>query len=258
MKKNLFVLLLLITLGAAYAQDGYTIMEALDSKAAPDTEHALLQMILIDQKEQQNERVVEQWSAVDNEGNTHSVMVFHSPASVKNTRFLTRENTDNDDDQWIFLPSLNRIRRIAASDGSSSFMGTEFTYDDLSSKKLDDSTYQYLRTENAQGYECYVVEARPRDGVDSNYFKTISWVTTDSEINTVVKIEMYKSETKLQKVLVVDDLKMVSGYWIPIRMTITNIENNRSTTILQQRLELDISVNPSRFTPRFLETGRTN
>lgn len=257
MKKWIVILSLIGGLSLLSAQDGAEIMKRVDDQSEPKTTHALIQMILTDQNGEKNERVIEQWSAKDSNGDNHSVMVFHSPASVKNTRFLTKENQGRDDDQWIFLPSLNRVRRIASGEGDSSFMGTEFTYQDLGSREYDDYTYKYLRRENVQGYDCYVVETRPKPGVDSSYHHTIGWVTVDESINTSVKMEIYESETELLKVMTVEDLSQVDGYWIPRSLTMKNMQNNRSTTLVQQRLELDKPVNTKRFSQRFLETGRT-
>ncbi len=256
--KFLLILFILTGLTLISAQDGYEIMKKMDEKTTPKTSHSLVQMILTDQHGQQNERVIEQWSAKDNNENTHSIMIFHSPASVKNTRFLTRENKDREDDQWIFLPALNKVRRIASSDEGSSFMGTEFTYSDMGSRELNDYTYKYLGEETIQGYECYIVESNPKPNTDSPYTKTISWITVDEGILTVMKAEIYKSETEILKVLLVEKISKISGYWIPTKIIMTNTQNQRSTTIVQQKLELDKAVNSQRFSQRFLETGRVN
>jgi len=256
-KKGLLITLLLATASLLFAQDAYEIMKRVQDASSPKTTHALVQMILTDQKGDQSERVVEQWSAEDNSGDNHNIMVFHSPASVKNTRFLTKENQDRNDDQWIFLPALNRVRRIASSEGDSSFMGSEFTYHDMESRELDDYSYEYLGMGETLGYECYKVESRPKEGVDSPYFKTVSWIAVNEEINTPLKIEIYQSESDILKILKVEEIKNISGYWTPMRLTMSNQQNNRSTTLVQQRMELDKPVNTRRFSQRFLETGRT-
>jgi len=258
MKIKLLSLLIIFTgLSFLCAQDGYEILKRVDEKPEPKTTHALIRMILTDHRGEQNERLLEQWSAVDKEGNTHSVMVFHSPSSVKNTRFLSKENKDRDDDQWIFLPALNRVRRIATSDDSGNFMGSEFSYYDMKSRELENYSYKYIGKETIGAYECYIVETRPNPEADSPYAKTISWVTVDKNINTVMKIELYESETELLKVMTVEDISEISGYWVPINLIMTNVQNNRSTTLEQQKLILDKAVNTTRFSQRFLETGKT-
>lgn len=258
MKKISYILMIALTaIATAWGQDGHAIMERVNEQDSPRSTHALVKMILTDHRGQESERVVEQWSAEDNNGDTHSVMVFHSPASVQNTRFLTKENQDRDDDQWIYLPSLNRVRRIAASESDSSFMGSEFTYHDLESRELEDYNYQYLRRETFNGHDCYVVEGRSKEGVDSPYHHTVSWVTVDEDINTVLKVEIYSSEEDVLKIMTVEELSQVDGYWVPQVLTMSNLQNNRSTTLRQERLELDRPVNSQRFSQRFLETGRT-
>lgn len=258
MKKRISILIIsLLGIALLSAQDGRTIMERVSNQSSPSTTHALIKMILIDHRGQESERVVEQWSAEDNNGDTHSVMVFHSPASVENTRFLTKENQDRNDDQWIYLPNLNRVRRIAASESDSSFMGSEFTYHDMESRELENYDYRYLRDESLLGYDCHVVESIPREGTDSPYYKTISWVTVDQDINTVIRVEIYSSANEVLKIMEVEELTQIDGYWVPQVLTMTNQQNNRATTLQQMRLELDRPVNSQRFSQRFLETGRT-
>lgn len=256
-KKGLTVIfMMMIIAGKIFAQEAYDIMKRVDSQPNPKTTHALIQMNITDQQGRANQRVIEQWSAIDGSGNTHSVMVFHSPASVKNTRFLSKENGNKDNDQWIFLPSLNRVRRIAGSEEGSSFMGTEFTYYDMGSREIDEFSYRLLGRETVQGYDCYKIESRPKSGIDTPYHKTVSWITVDPQVNSLVKIEIYNTEDSVLKVLTINNLEKISGYWVPTNVTMENKKNSRSTSLVQKRIELDVKINTNRFSQRFLETGR--
>jgi hypothetical protein len=258
MKKRILLLTLLTTVSLMLtAQDAYEIVKRQSEQDSPRTTHALLQMVLTDQRGQQNERVIEQWSAVDNQGETHSVMVFQSPASVKDTRFLTKENLDRDNDQWIFLPALNQVRRIAGSEGDSSFMGSEFTYQDMNDRELDDYSYNYLGQETINGEQCYKIEALPNADTESSYDHSILWITVDESINIILRIEIYSSTDDLLKVYTVEEFEQIQGYWIHKNVTMANVQNQRSTSLIQQRVELDRPVNTQRFSQRFLETGRT-
>lgn len=255
--KGMMTVFLFIVASLLFGQEAYEIMQRVENDDDPDTTHALVQMILTDAQGNENERIIEQWSALDDNGNTHSVMVFHSPASVKNTRFLTAENQDRDDDQWIFLPALNRVRRIASSDNDSSFMGSEFTYYDMKSRRLDDYHYEKVGEGEVLGYPCYIVESHPKEGVDSPYARAVSWIPEDPEINLPLKVEIYQSEEVILKILQVEELQQISGFWTPMRITMINQQNKRSSTLVQQKIELDSPVNTRRFSQRFLETGRT-
>lgn len=257
-KKRWVILTALIafTTIKAFGQDGYSIMKRVSEKRSPKTTHALVIMNLTDQKGKTSQRTIEEWSAKDSSDNTHSVMVFHKPASVKNTRFLSKENSGKDNDQWIFIPSLNRVRRIAGSEEGNSFMGSEFSYYDMGSRELDDYSYKLLGRETVLGYNCYKIETRTKKGKESPYHKTISWVTVDPAVNTVVKIEIYQSESSLLKVMKVNKLQNISGYMIPLSVNMSNVQNSRTTTLIQQKIELDVKINTNRFSQRFLETGR--
>jgi len=98
------------------------------------------------------ERVIDQYSK-DGPKGSRAIIVFQSPTSVAGTRFLTMENSGAADDRWIYLPSLGKVRRVAASEGSGSFMGTDFSYDDISStsRSADSDTHSILREEDYNG-----------------------------------------------------------------------------------------------------------
>lgn len=256
--KSFFLPLLLILFPVLLtAQTGREIMEWLDAAEEPKTTHALVKLSIIEAEGSVKERVIEEWSARDNSGLSHSVIVFHTPASVRDTRFLVKENTGRDDDQWIYLPALRKVRRIAASEGGDSFMGTEFSYDDLKSRQIDDYTYTYLRSEEARGHECWVVESLPKEGTGSQYGRVLHWVTRDRDIMRTLRMELFGTDGEIEKIFTVEKLELIDGYWTPMSVLMENQRSGRATRLEQQRIELDKAVNPRRFTPRFLETGRT-
>ena len=241
----------------AWAEDGYSIMKAMDDKDTPSTTHALVKLELVDEKGNTSERIIEQWGMTEGD-KSGNVIVFHSPASVKNSRFLILSEKGKGDGKWIFLPALKKVRRIAASEGNSSFMGTEFTYDDMSSREIDDYQYTLLGEENFDGRPCYKIESVAKPGVDSSYAKTVSWIVKDPDVLTVLKIEMYGSDGSVVKVFHVEDLQKVDGFWVPMAISMKNLGNGKETKMIQQRLELNARLNTSLFTTRFLETGKAN
>jgi hypothetical protein len=104
-----------------------------------------------------------------------SIMFFTAPADVKNTSFMnwTYDDPDKSDDQWIYLPALKKVKRISSDSKSDYFMGSDFTYDDLGDRKLDDDTHTLLREETIDGIDYYVVESIPKDE-DYMYSKTVT------------------------------------------------------------------------------------
>ncbi|MEC9490810.1 MAG: outer membrane lipoprotein-sorting protein [Halanaerobiales bacterium] len=259
----LFAILMIFAVSfSAAAISGREVMERVDDRKSGETQHALLGMDLIDQEGNVRARVAEIWSQENKNNLRESVMVFYEPASIEGTRFLQIENKNSDDDQWIYLPDLGRVRRIAGGQGSDSFMGTDFTYDDLKSRDINDFKYELLRQEEFNGYQTYVVEAVPKNPAAEQYAKTISWVTKEHYIP--IKLEMYNKDNQdLYKVMRVDSkIKKVDGIWTAFSATMENLDTGHSTRLyIQQRdgnylLEYNKDINDSRFTQQFLSTGR--
>ena len=165
-KKLFFCVISFILTGAfAIAQDAASIVEQSRNRIKADTVSTRSRMIITAKNGSVTERLMDQYTKKDGRGNNRAIIVFQEPASVRGSRFLTIENPGRSNDQWIFLPSLGRVRRIAASEGSGSFMGTDFSYDDISSadRKADLDNHRFLREESFQGKACYVIESTPKD-----------------------------------------------------------------------------------------------
>jgi len=186
------------------------------------------------------------------------VIVFQQPASVKGTRFLTMENArgaSGNNDQWIFLPSLGKVRRVSSSEGSSSFMGTDMSYDDLSvsNRNVDEDTHTLLREEQYEGAACYVIQSIPRDA-SYQYAKMISWI--DKTTFVKYKIEAYDRRGTLVKTLVSSGFHDVQGFLTPQQLKVTTISSETSTTVYTEIIKYNDPIPEGVFTTRFLETGR--
>lgn len=252
-----------IWIGAAFALfaavnltaiTGREIAENVENRSVGDTTHALVGLRLTDSNGQVSERVIEQYGLKTADGLIRNVIIFHRPPSVEGTRFLTIENADRDDDQWIYLPALQRVRRIAAGEGDSSFMGTDFTYDDLQSRDINDYSYSLLREETFDGRPTYVVEMRAVDPDDSSYSRSIQWV--DAERWIPLKIELYDEENELLKINTVTRLEQVQGHWTIINNRMENVQTGHTTELFVQRFVYDEALPEGLFTRRYLETGR--
>lgn len=237
-------------------ESGREIMEKVEAKDAPDSVHALVELVITESDGSEKNRTIEMWSREDNKGLSNQIMVFRAPKSVKNTRFLVKEVNGSDDNKWIFLPALGKARRIASSDGGSSFMGTEFTYDDMSTRNIDDYLYNYLGDKEINGYQCYIIESIPKDIDGNQYSKTVSYIIKDKDFLIPIKMELYNKKGELNKLLTVNELKKVDGYWIPFSSTMENILNDRKSQIVNKQIEVDKKTNPALFGKRFLTTGK--
>lgn len=236
------------------AMTGEEVMRRVEDRDGGSTVQALVSMELVDRRGSTSSRIIEGYGAEDADGLSRMVIVFHRPASVQDTRFLVIENPDRDDDQWIYLPALRRVRRIAAGEGNDSFMGTDFTYDDLQSRSVDDDRHELLREERLDGYDCYVVESVPRDRDGAQYSRRVQWIPRD--IWVPIKIEFYDKRGDLLKVNSVERLEEVQGYWTPMKSTMKNEQTGHATRLEVQRIQYDGNLPDALFTTRFLETGR--
>jgi hypothetical protein len=201
------------------------------------------------------ERVIDQYAKDDAKGFARAVIVFQSPATVKGTRFLTMDNTAGKSDQWIYLPALGKVRRIAASEGGGNFMGTDFSYDDMSSMNRDIAldAHTILREEALNGADCYVIQSMPKAG-DYQYSKTVSWI--DKSNYRIYKSELYDKRGMLAKTMEMSGYKDVQGHDTPTQTKVSTVAAGTFTTIYMDIVKYDDPIPEGVFTTAYLETGR--
>jgi outer membrane lipoprotein-sorting protein len=155
--------------------------------------------------------------------------VFDEPRDIKGTAFLSYSHSLEPDEQWIFLPALKRVKRISSSNKSGPFMGSEFAYEDISSFEIPKYSYLYLRDEQFNGMDCYVLELRPQYR-HSGYTKSYVWI--DKAEFRSQKIDYYDRKDSLLKTQVFSDYQQyLDQYWRAHTMTMENHQNGKSTTL---------------------------
>jgi outer membrane lipoprotein-sorting protein len=257
MKKTALVIMAIILLASAagvQAQDAESIVRASRDRIKSDTISTRSKMVIHAKDGSTTERLVDQYSK-DGPKGSRTMIVFQQPATVAGTRFLTMENPGSADDRWIFLPSLGKVRRVAASEGNGSFMGTDFSYDDISSasRGVELDTHTLLREENFGGSPCYVIQSVPKNS-SYQYSKMIQWVTKDSKI--ALKIELYDKRNALVKTVEMSGIKEVQGRSTVTITKITTHAAGTSTIITMDIVKYDDNIPERVFTTTFLETGR--
>jgi outer membrane lipoprotein-sorting protein len=188
-----------------------------------------LTMILKNRHGQSTERAIRTKSMeVENDGDK-SMSIFDSPRDVQGTAFLSFTHATTADDQWLYLPALKRVKRIASNNKSGPFMGSEFAYEDLSSQEVEKFTYKWLRDEQYEGKDAFVIERIPTYEY-SGYTKQIAWI--DKDIYQPLKIEFYDRKDSLLKTLTSHEYKQyLDKYWRASRMEMINHQTNKSTTL---------------------------
>jgi outer membrane lipoprotein-sorting protein len=157
-----------------------------------------------------------------------------------------------DDDQWIFLPALRRVKRIASDSKNDSFMGSDFTYDDLGERHPSEDRHRLLREETVNGEECYVVENIPL-GSDDAYTKTISWISKEKWIG--MKREYYDGKSKVYKELGIGAFEEIDGYWVITDMTMKDLGRKSSTRIEMNDVSFSVELDDDFFTERQMKIG---
>jgi len=236
------------------AQTAASIMESAKNRVTSDTVSSRSRMVITAKDGSVSERVIDQYSK-DGPNGARTVIVFQSPATVAGSRFLTMDKASGGSDQWIFLPSLGRSRRIASSESGGNFMGTDFSYDDISSmdRSVSLDTHTLLREENVNGKPCYVIQSVPKDS-SYQYSKTITWV--DKQDYLIYKSEMYNRRGEIAKIMEMSNFRDIQGRLSPMQTKVATVAAGTSTTIFMDIMKYDDPIPEGVFTTAFLETGR--
>lgn len=181
-----------------------------------------------------------------------SLSLFDEPADVKGTAMLTFSHGLQPDDQWLYLPALKRVKRIASKNKSGPFMGSEFAFEDLGSQEVEKYTYKFLREEPcANGWTCHVIERVPAYQY-SGYSRQIGWIDTKEYRPT--KIEFYDRKDSLLKTLTYSGYKEYIGrYWRADQMHMDNHQTGKSTTLKWMNYQFKTGLNETDFNKNALK-----
>jgi hypothetical protein len=158
-----------------------------------------------------------------------SLIVFDWPKDIDGTALLTWSHKAGDDDQWLFLPALRRVKRISSSNKSGSFVGSEFSYEDLNSQEVEKYKYKYLRDEACGPLQCFVMDRYPVDP-RSGYTRQIVWI--DKKEYRVQKTEYYDRKRSRLKTLALTGYRQYLGkYWRAHLLVMVNHQTGKSTRL---------------------------
>jgi outer membrane lipoprotein-sorting protein len=260
MKRTVLFILMAGAALALSAQSAEFIVRESRDRITADTVSTRSRMVIQTKNGSTSERRIDQYSKDGPRGN-RTVVVFRGPETVAGTRFLTMENPGSPDDRWIFLPGVGKVRRMAASEGSGSFVGTDFSYDDIAStsRNADLDNHTILREESLNvdgaGTACYVIQSVPKDSA-YQYSKMIQWIAKDTKLT--LKLELYDRRNTLVKIAEMSGVRDVQGRLTATVTKMTTLASESSTTIYMEIIKYDDPVPDSVFTTAFLETGRTH
>ena len=259
MKKiTLLVASLLLPL-SVFAITADEIAKKVDQRDTGDNSIASMKMILIDKHGSKRVRDMKKYLK-EYDGVTKSVIFFLTPADVKNTGFLTFDYDDEtkDDDQWLYLPALKKSKRIASSDKSASFMGSDFTYSDMTSRNINDYKYRIAKESKVNGKKVWIMESIPKTQKtidETGYTKSYMFVRQD---NFVVVRAMHIMTNGNKKYLDVKKLKLIDGIWTSTQIVMSTKDGKKTLhkTILEfDDVKYNQKLKDSFFSVRTLEKG---
>lgn len=190
-----------------------------------------------------------------------TVIFYLKPKNVKETAFLTYDypQADRDDDQWLYLPAMRKVRRISASNRGDYFLGTDFTYEDIkkeSKVSIEDYSWKTVGEEVIDGHHCYIVESIPvNDKVakELSYSKVLSWV--DSKIWMVRKSKRWDARGNELKTIFTRDIRQIQNIWTAHNIDVSNHKTGHSTRFIFSDIDYSKGVKDKVFTQQALQRG---
>jgi hypothetical protein len=190
---------------------------------------------------------------VENDGDK-SLVVFDEPRDVKGTALLSFSHKVGDDDQWLYLPALKRVKRIASRNKSGPFMGSEFAYEDISSQEVEKYTYKFIEASMHEGTASFLIERYPVDP-NSGYTRQQMWV--DKERYIPLKIDYYDRKNVLLKTLVFRSYQQyLDQYWRADEMYMENHQTGKSTLLTWKQYNFRSGLSDADFNKNSLKRAR--
>jgi hypothetical protein len=235
------------------------IMEKVDAREDGKSIEQDMLMILIDKNGNKRTRDIKSYGK-DMGEDEYSIMFFKSPADVKNTAFLTYDYdvSSKDDDQWLYLPALKKVKRIPSSDKSGSFMGSDFSYFDLTDRNLDEYDFKLMKDTKVRGHDAWVIESTPRSKKvmkESGYTKSLAIIRKDNYV--VVRALNFMKNGK-RKYMDITKMHQEQGIWVADEITMATKKQKKTlhkTVLKFNNIQLNKPLSDGMFTTRRLEKG---
>jgi hypothetical protein len=178
-------------------------------------------------------------------GQSKSVIRFTTPAEVKGVALLVVNHTDRASDQWMWTPAIERDRRVALQDRSTRFFGTDFTFEDLEERDVDQYDYALLGDDPIDGVACWKIQSTPTKAKTSQYTKSVVWIRKDNY--AVARIESYINDEAVRR-LNYTDIRQLQGIWTAHEMTMTDLRRGSRTRLALEKVQYNVPLRDDDFT----------
>jgi len=253
MSKPMLALLVVAGLvGPLGAQDARQIVAEAQRRTEADSQHYEGTLRVIDSKGKVSDK---RWTydRVGSHGASKAVLRFTEPAEVKGVALLIVNHPDRSADQWMWTPAIQRERRIALQDRSTRFFGTDFSFEDLEERDVDQFAYRLLGDETVDGAACWRIESRPTGRKSSQYTRSVLWIRKDDY--AFERVENYVDDQLVRR-LNYDRIEEVQGIWTGRRMEMTDLRRNSRTVLALDKLQYDVPMRDEDFTVQALRRER--
>lgn len=193
-----------------------------------------------------------QYERIGSYGDSKSILRFTAPPEVKGVALLVVNHRDRSADEWMWTPAIARERRIALQDRSTRFFGTDFSFEDLEERDVDQFDYKLQGEEEVTGSKCWRIESRPRQAKSSQYTSSILWIRQDHYIP--VQIDNYLKDQVVRR-LKYFQYEDVQGIWTARSLEMTDLRRNSRTLLKLDKLQYNVPMRTEDFTIQALRRG---
>ena len=253
------ILMLIAIASSLWAMDAMQVIQKVNERDDGQQVVRNLKMELIDKRGKKRVRETVSYRKYFKE-NKKSVIYYKSPKRLSGTGFLTFDNIQKDDEQWLYLPSIRKVRRISSADRGDWFLGTDFSYEDMKKEtkiSKNDYTFRLFDEDKIDGYSTYVLEQIPKNKdliKELGYSKIINWI--DKKIFITRKAEYYDERGELLKTLLNKDIKEIDSIWTIQHMHMKNHQNNHISNFYFSDVNYKKEIKDSSFTKKSLKRRR--
>ena len=241
---NRAILTTLLLVTALHAQDPRQIIEEVQRRNTSKSQRYEGSLEVIDSKSRVSAKRWE-YSRIGNFGASKSLLKFTAPAEVKGVALLVHSHPDRASDQWMWRPAIERDQRIALQDRSTRFFGTDFSYEDLEERDVNQFDFKLLGEDMQNGKPCWKVDATPREKKASQYTKSILWIGKDNYL--YVKVESHNKQG-VARIITYSDLQNIQGIWTARTVEVLDTKTKSRTVMKLEKLQYNMPLKDEDFT----------
>jgi Outer membrane lipoprotein-sorting protein len=247
----LSVLCFLALASAGQAQpSGQDLAQAVHDRPVGQDVTALQTLELIDPGGQRRIREMSLTGA-DDSGLRRTMLRFTVPADIAGTGFLAIEDSNGETEQFLYLPALKRARRIVSGQKGRSFVNTDFTFEDLERRPVNESEHVVTGETAVREMPCWILESRPKPGTESQYTLVKTWVAKDSAVP--LQVDFYGKGPEPIKRYTVQQLENIQDIWTETQVSMEDLLSGHKTTLATREVTYNKGIAHTAFTTQMLE-----